>query len=90
MPDHQYRSLFTNYDSPPLMNIGCCEDQTIRELAELVKNVVGFDGKHVFDTTKPDGTPPKLLDSSRLLALGWQPQTKMKDGLLKAYGDYQS
>lgn len=74
---------------PALINIGCGEDQTICELAELVKRVVGFDGKLMFDTTKPDGTPRKLLDSSRLLALGWQPQTKLKDGLLKAYEDFQ-
>jgi len=73
-----------------LINIGVGEDYTIRGLAELVAEVVGFDGELVFDTTKPDGTPRKLLDVSRLKALGWQPETDIREGLTMAYRDFLS
>jgi len=73
---------------PPLMNIGVGEDLTIRELAEIVASVVGFEGELVFDTSKPDGTPRKLLDVGRLNALGWKADTTMQDGLAKAYQDF--
>ncbi|HEY0794099.1 MAG TPA: hypothetical protein VGD78_23765, partial [Chthoniobacterales bacterium] len=59
---------------------------TIRELAELVCDVVGFDGSLVFDASKPDGTPRKLLDTSKLRALGWQPRITLKEGLKQVYG----
>jgi GDP-L-fucose synthase len=72
----------------PLINIGSGEDQTIRELAELVAQVVGFDGALNFDASKPDGTPRKLLDVSRLTALGWQPTTSLRDGLHSSYLDF--
>ena len=67
------------------INIGTGTDCTIRELAETLAEVTGFRGKLVFDTNKPDGTPRKLLDTSRLTALGWTPQISLRDGLLSAY-----
>lgn len=69
----------------PLLNVGTGSDVTIRELAETVMRIVGFEGRIVFDSSKPDGTPRKLLDVSRLAALGWQAQTQLEDGILKAY-----
>lgn len=69
----------------PLVNIGTGEDVTIRELADLVMKVVGFTGKLVYDASKPDGTPRKLLDVSRLAQLGWRPRTGLGEGLQKTY-----
>lgn len=68
-----------------LLNIGTGEDITIRELAETVMEIVGFDGRIVFDSSKPDGTPRKLLDVSRLAGLGWRATTSLRDGIRKAY-----
>jgi GDP-L-fucose synthase len=73
---------------PYLFNIGCGEDLTIRELAELVAQVVGFQGTLTFDTSKPDGTPRKLLDVKRLAGLGWKPRVTLRDGLNLAYRDF--
>ncbi|MFM8365015.1 MAG: GDP-L-fucose synthase family protein, partial [Verrucomicrobiota bacterium] len=78
--------LLKNYDSPELINIGFGDDVTIRELAETVCDVIGFEGQLVFDTTKPDGTPRKLMDSSRLFSLGWKPRIPLRDGIADAYG----
>jgi GDP-L-fucose synthase len=75
------------YDGP-LVNIGTGTDVTIRELAETVVKVVGFGGDLVFDTTKPDGTPRKLMDVSRLHALGWQAKTPLEAGISLAYNDF--
>lgn len=72
------------YDGP-LVNIGTGEDVTIRELAETVMQVVGFDGRISFDSSKPDGTPRKLLDVSRLASLGWRARTSLIDGIRAAY-----
>lgn len=77
----------TGYDGP-LLNVGTGEDVTIRELAETVKEIVGFKGELVFDTTKPDGTPRKLLDVSKLKHLGWTPRVSLGIGANKAYIDY--
>ena len=77
-----------NNDHPPLVNIGCGEDLTIRELAELVAEVVGYKGNLAFDTSKPDGAPRKFIDSGRLNALGWRPKTVFEQGLRAAYEDY--
>lgn len=77
-----------NYDGP-LVNVGTGEDVTIRELATTVMQQVGFAGKIVFDASKPDGTPRKLLDVSRLLALGWHARTSLKEGIALAYADFQ-
>jgi GDP-L-fucose synthase len=69
----------------PLVNIGCGDDVTIRELAETLMSVVGCNAKIAFDASKPDGTPRKLLDVSRLAALGWRARTSLRDGIVKAY-----
>ena len=63
-------------------------EHTIAELAKTVAKVVGFDGQFVFDPTKPDGTPRKLMDNSRIEAMGWHAQTSLEDGLKAAYQDY--
>jgi GDP-L-fucose synthase len=73
-----------------LLNIGTGVDQTIRELAETVLEVVGFQGELEFDSSKPDGTPRKLLDVSALNALGWKAQTSLKDGIAVSYKDFQA
>jgi GDP-L-fucose synthase len=70
------------------INIGTGSDVTIRELAETVMEVVGFGGRIVYDSTKPDGTPRKLLDVGRMRALGWQAQTPLRSGIAKAYADF--
>jgi GDP-L-fucose synthase len=75
-------------DIGEFVNIGSGREVTIRELAELVAEVVGFNGRLVFDSSKPDGTPRKLLDVSRLHSLGWQSVTSLHDGVKKAYADY--
>ena len=72
------------------INVGTGEDLTIRELAERVGRVVGYRGRIVFDTTKPDGAPRKLLDVSRLRALDWAPRVGLDEGLALAYRDYLS
>lgn len=77
--------LLENHDSPEIINVGSGEDVTIRELAELVCDVVGFDGEFTWDKTKPDGTPRKLLDVSKLRALGWKPSISLRDGITKTY-----
>lgn len=77
--------LMRTYDGEGLVNIGYGTDVTIRELAELVAGVVGFHGRLAFDTTKPDGTPRKLLDVSRLSALGWRPSISLDDGVRGTY-----
>jgi len=74
--------------SPALINVGCGEDVTIRELAETVRRVVGYTGELVFDTSKPDGTPRKLLDVSRLNALGWRPRIGLAEGIAQVYRGY--
>jgi GDP-L-fucose synthase len=77
--------LMENYDGKEIFNIGTGEDCTIRELAESIMETVGYKGDLVFDRTKPDGTPRKLLDVSRLAAEGWKAKTSLKDGLAKTY-----
>ena len=77
--------LLEQYDEPDLVNIGCGEDVTIRELAETVCDVLGFDGTLEFDATKPDGTPRKLLDISKIKALGWSPKISLREGIADAY-----
>ncbi len=87
LPSEQYRQ-FLQTGQPPLINIGCGEDVTIRELAEMVQAAVGFKGQLVFDKTKPDGTPRKLLDVSRLRKHGWKPETDLPEGITQAYQDF--
>jgi GDP-L-fucose synthase len=88
LPDPQLDGLVANHHFPPVVNIGCGEDVTVRELAELIADVVGFRGELIFDASKPDGTPRKLLDIGRLTALGWKPSTKLREGLLMTYKDF--
>ena len=80
--------LMKRYDSEELLNVGWGEDLSIRELAQLVKTTVGYDGAIEFDATKPDGTPRKLLDTTRLKALGWHPRVQLEEGLRKTYEWY--
>jgi GDP-L-fucose synthase len=82
--------LLERYDTPEPINVGVGEDLTIRELAELVASVVGFNGRLAFDTTKPDGTPRKLMDVSRITALGWKPEITLRDGLASTYAWFLS
>lgn len=82
--------LMENYSEPNLINIGTGEDLTIKDLALAVKETVGFEGELVFDTSKPDGTPRKLMDVSKLHDLGWKHQIALKEGLKLAYQDYLS
>jgi len=82
--------LMQNYNEPNLINIGTGHDLTIKDLALLIKDVLGFEGELVFDTTKPDGTPRKLMDVSKLHNLGWKHQIELKEGIELAYQDFQS
>ncbi len=78
--------LLEKYDSPEIINVGCGEDISIRDLAELICDIVAFDGELALDTTKPDGTPRKLLDTTKLRNLGWQPTIPLRDGIAQTYG----
>ncbi|MGA9486323.1 MAG: GDP-L-fucose synthase [Methylocella sp.] len=77
--------LMDRYDGSEPINCGAGSDVSIRQLAETVGRVTGFEGKLVFDTSKPDGTPRKLMDSSRLAALGWRPKTSLEEGIREVY-----
>ena len=94
LPDETFNTLLgsdearTGVFMPPVVNIGVGEDLTIRELAETVKDIVGYQGNIEFDTSKPDGTPRKLMDVSRLHSLGWKAKTGFRDGLALAYRDF--
>ena len=77
--------LLQKYDSPEIINVGSGEDVTIRELAELICDVVGFDGALTWDKSKPDGTPRKLLDVSKLRALGWKSTIPLREGIARTY-----
>jgi GDP-L-fucose synthase len=89
LPDDVYQSLVTSHRSPPLINVGSGEEVTIRELALLIRKVVGFEGEMVFDTTKPDGTPRKLCDVSKLHGLGWRHSTRLEEGIRATYAWYR-
>ncbi len=82
------RFLLENYDAPDIVNVGCGSDVTIRELVELICEVVGFTGELAFDATKPDGTPRKLLDTTKLTGLGWRPHISLRDGIQQTYDWY--
>lgn len=84
LENERYRTLLTETD-PPLINIGTGEDVTIRELAETVSRVLGFKGSLEFDTSKPDGTPRKLMDVSRLHSLGWRHRTNLEEGIRRTW-----
>jgi GDP-L-fucose synthase len=82
------RFLIENYDSPEIVNVGFGEDVTIRELAEMICEVVGFEGRLEFDPSKPDGTPRKLMDVSKIKGLGWSPQIPLREGIEHTYRWY--
>lgn len=88
LPEERFVSLLTPHTSPPLINIGCGEDLTIRELVDVVKDVLQYKGDVRWDSDKPDGTLRKLLDVSRLASLGWKPRIGLKEGVRKAHTDY--
>ena len=77
--------LLEKYDSPEIINVGCGEDISIRELSELICDVVGFHGELAWDTSKPDGTPRRLLDVTKLHTLGWKPAIPLQDGIARTY-----
>jgi len=82
--------LMENYNDSEIVNVGCGEDQTIRALAETICEVVGYSGSLAFDSTRPDGTPQKVLDISKIRALGWTPEIPLKKGLEQVYQWYLS
>lgn len=87
LPDGKFNSLLRE-DEPPLLNVGTGEDLTIRELVELICRIVGFHGELVFDPSKPDGTPRKLLDVSRIHSLGWKAHTTLEEGIRETATDF--
>jgi GDP-L-fucose synthase len=89
LPDAPYAELVAPADLP-LINVGAGKDLSIRELAELVCEVVGFRGRLEFDASKPDGTPRKLLDTGRLRQLGWRAQIGLRDGVRMAYEEFKA
>ena len=88
LPEEKYQSLVTSHESPALINIGTGEEVSIRELALLIKKVVGFAGELIFDSSRPDGTPRKLCDVTRIHDLGWRHRIGLKDGLKETYRWY--
>jgi len=85
LPDDVYGPLARSESQAPLFNVGCGKDLTVRALAELIHDVVGFKGKLTFDASRPDGTPRKLLDVSRMKDLGWQAHISLREGLTEIY-----
>lgn len=77
--------LLQEYNDPGLVNIGCGEDVSIKELAELVKEIVGYTGEIVFDSSKPDGTPRKLMDVSKINGMGWKAKIGLREGIAEVY-----
>jgi len=82
--------VLKNYSSPEFLNIGVGRDVSIAEFAQTVADVVGYRGKITYDASKPDGTPRKLVDVSRLSALGWKAKVSLREGLGKAYADFST
>ena len=81
--------LLKNYNEQGLVNIGCGTDISIKELAELIVAEVGYEGKLVLDTTKPDGTPRKLLNCNKINMLGWRAKITLKEGLIKTINEFK-
>ncbi|MEA5112594.1 MAG: GDP-L-fucose synthase [Geobacteraceae bacterium] len=88
LPEETYSRLLIQPEAPALINVGTGEEVSIKELALLIKEIVGFEGRLEFDTTKPDGTPRKLCDVSRLHALGWRHRLGLREGVHSTYGWY--
>lgn len=89
LPEAEFRRLTGNPEQAPLVNVGSGSDLTIRELANKVCAVLEFEGEIVFDTSKPDGTPRKLMDSSRLFSYGWRPRITLEEGIRIAYLEFR-
>lgn len=79
-----------NYDDGGIINVGSGFETSIQELSETIKAIVGFEGKIIWDQSKPDGTPRKLLDHSRIFAMGWRPEVSLEQGIRRAYQDFLS
>jgi GDP-L-fucose synthase len=89
LPEDQMKPILANEDVAPIVNVGCGEDVTICELAEMIAKIVGFKGRLVFDSSQPDGAPRKLLDINRLTNLGWRPQrSSLEENLRTTYRDF--
>jgi GDP-L-fucose synthase len=88
LPDAEFLSLTGEPERAPLVNVGSGSDLSIGELAQKVCETLGFDGKIIFDTSKPDGTPRKLMDSSRLFSYGWRPRVSLEEGIRIAHADF--
>ncbi|MGA2992321.1 MAG: hypothetical protein ABSD88_17770 [Candidatus Korobacteraceae bacterium] len=88
LPEAQFRRLTAA--EPPLVNVGCGEDMEMGELARLIAEIVGFSGKLVFDSSKPDGSPRKLLDISLLNSLGWKPMIPLRRGVESVYEEFSA
>ncbi len=82
--------LMLTYNEKQFVNIGCGEDLSIKELAQIIQKVIGYTGDLKFDTTKPDGTPRKLMNVEKVFATGWRPKTKLEEGIQIAYNDFLS
>ena len=80
--------LFERYEDESIINVGCGADVTIAELCDMVRDVTGYRGMHEFDASRPDGTPRKLLDVSRISALGWRPKIALRSGIEQVYAWY--
>jgi GDP-L-fucose synthase len=90
LSEMQFESLISVAEAPPLINVGSGYDLSIRELASTVCSVMGYDGNLIFDSTKPDGTPRKLLDSTKLSTQGWKPSVSLRQGIQLAWDDYRA
>jgi len=90
LPDDVYVPIALSEAQPPVVNVGCGDDLAIKQLAEMIRDVVGFKGRLAFDASKPDGTPRKLLDVSRMTQLGWKAGIALPQGLASIYGEYMT
>jgi GDP-L-fucose synthase len=90
LPEGRFAELVGDVENPPLVNVGWGKDMSVREVAELVAEIVGLGQALAFDSTKPDGTPRKLMNTNRLNSLGWQPRIGLREGLVQAYKDFCS
>ena len=88
--DTKIESFFNDNDTPSIFNIGSGNEISIKELAEKIAKLTGFKGKIVWDTSKPDGTPRKLMDISRLKSLGWESSISLRSGLAETYGWFKN
>lgn len=82
--------ILHNYNEVGIINIGCGSDISIKELAEIIVKEVGYEGQLVFDTTEPDGTPRKLMDTNKINSLGWIPKVKLDVGLKQTINEFKS